>query len=136
MQPIRIWHIDDEDVFRRLFKIFCRRHQLPIILRSFEDARSAIDAILTNDSEALPDLIVLDLRLPGFDGFDFLRTLNAVKPDHDVPVYVLSSSTDVRDTIEAYACGASSYFLKDEVEELLWQIRTLCSPELSAAVGG
>ena len=135
MQALNVWHIDDEDVFRRLFGIFCRRQQLPVVIRSFDNALNAIDLILEQKGESLPDLVVLDLRMPGFDGFDFLKSLNAASLSPAVPVFILSSSTDVRDIIEAHALGASSYFMKDEVEDLLAQIRSMCGPELQTAVG-
>lgn len=136
MRPFHIWHIDDEDVFRRLFQIFCRRQQLHVVIRSFDDARTAMEIILQLSDQTLPDLIVLDLRMPGFDGFDFLRSLHDARPDLTLPVFVLSSSTDVNDIIEAHACGASSYFSKDEVDDLIDQIRSMYGPEATAAVAG
>jgi two-component system nitrogen regulation response regulator GlnG len=129
MRALRVWHIDDEDVFRRLFQVFCRRRQLPVTIESFDNAYDAVDAIGELDESSLPDIIVLDLRMPGFDGFEFLRALPDANPEHPVYVLVLSSSTDVHDVIEAHELGASSYFSKNEVDELLNHIQSLCAAD-------
>ncbi len=136
MRPFHVWHIDDEDVFRRLFQIFCRRRQLRVVIQPFDDAQTAVDLLRLIDDADTPDLIVLDLRMPGFDGFDFLKSLPTVNPNRQIPVFVLSSSTDVNDIIEAHACGAVSYFSKDEVEDLLERIRSMSGPQVASAAAG
>lgn len=62
----------------------------------------------------LPDVILLDLKMPGFDGFDFLHWLRTDSPDHQklLPVIVMSSSTLKEDVERAYALGISAYIAK------------------------
>jgi CheY-like chemotaxis protein len=62
----------------------------------------------------LPDVILLDLKMPGFDGFDFLQWLRASSPDHQrlLPVIVMSSSTLQKDVSRAYEFGISAYIAK------------------------
>src|SRR5262249_45160942 len=58
-----------------------------------------------------PALILLDLKLPGIDGFDFLRWLRQQPSLETIRVVVLSSSERVRDIDLAYKLGANSYLI-------------------------
>jgi CheY-like chemotaxis protein len=62
----------------------------------------------------LPDVILLDLKMPRFSGFDFLEWLRGRAPGqlHLIPVVVLSSSDDPHDVKRAYALGVNSYIVK------------------------
>jgi len=62
----------------------------------------------------IPNVILLDLKMPRFSGFDFLRWLHrdAVAPLGLIPVLVLSSSTEPEDVARAYALGANTYLIK------------------------
>jgi DNA-binding response OmpR family regulator len=62
----------------------------------------------------IPQVILLDLKMPRFSGFDFLEWLRSKAPDqlHFIPVVVLSSSTLPQDIIRSYALGVSSYMTK------------------------
>ena len=59
-------------------------------------------------------MILLDLKMPRFSGFDFLEWLRSKAPDqlHFIPVVVLSSSALPQDIVRAYALGVSSYVVK------------------------
>ena len=71
----------------------------------------------------VPNLIVLDLKMPGPSGFDVLRWLRAQPAYLRVPVIVLSGSTWPGDIEEAYRLGANSYLVKparrSELEEVV-----------------
>src|SRR5215469_4200237 len=62
----------------------------------------------------LPDVILLDLKLPRMDGFKFLEWLRQRAPEalRRTPVVVLSSSTVEADVSRAYLLGADSYVVK------------------------
>ncbi len=62
----------------------------------------------------LPDVILLDLKMPRFSGFDFLEWLRSKAPRYLnlIPVVVLSSSNLPQDVVRAYALGVSSYVVK------------------------
>ena len=66
------------------------------------------------DKYPMPDVILLDLKMPRFSGFDFLEWLHQRSPDHQrlIPVVVISSSDDPEDIRRAYALGANSYLVK------------------------
>lgn len=60
----------------------------------------------------LPDLVLLDLKMPKMDGFDVLRWRQQTESVHRLPVIVFSSSTLDRDISQAYRLGANSYVVK------------------------
>jgi len=61
----------------------------------------------------LPDLILLDLKMPGMDGFDVLRWIRAQEGIRGIPVIVLTSSNLIRDVNKAYELGANSFLVKE-----------------------
>jgi CheY-like chemotaxis protein len=67
----------------------------------------------TNRNEfPLPDLILLDLKMPGTDGFEVLRQIKAAPVVKLLPVVVLTSSREDGDRILSYDIGANSYLVK------------------------
>lgn len=60
----------------------------------------------------LPNLILLDLKMPGIDGFEVLRRIKAVLPLKRIPVIILSSSREEGDWALSYDIGANSYLIK------------------------
>ena len=62
----------------------------------------------------LPDVIILDLKMPRIDGFDFLEWLHTSSPANFklIPVIVMSSSNVQEDIKRAYELGANSYVVK------------------------
>jgi len=60
----------------------------------------------------LPDLILLDLKMPGVDGFEVLRQIKATPLIKRIPVVVLTSSREEGDRAMSYDIGANSYLVK------------------------
>jgi CheY-like chemotaxis protein len=60
----------------------------------------------------LPSLMLLDLKMPGCDGFEVLKWLSARRNVYRFPIVVLSSSSELRDTQRAMELGASAYSVK------------------------
>jgi two-component system response regulator len=74
------------------------------------DGAEALDLVLTGPCR--PHLILLDLKLPKYDGIEVLQRLKADSGTAMIPVVVLTSSREKRDIIEAYRLGVNSYIVK------------------------
>jgi diguanylate cyclase (GGDEF)-like protein/PAS domain S-box-containing protein len=72
-----------------------------------------------------PDLILLDVMMPGLDGFQTCRRLKSTERTRDIPVMFMTALTDTSDKVKAFEVGAVDYVSKPfQVEELLARIRT------------
>ncbi|QXD15188.1 response regulator [Rhodocaloribacter litoris] len=60
----------------------------------------------------VPDLILLDLKMPGIDGCEVLRQIKEAPEAHRTPVVMLTSSEEEEDRIRSYRYGANSYLVK------------------------
>ncbi len=71
-----------------------------------------------------PNLILLDIMLPGMDGFQFLTKLKATKETSHIPIIILSSLAGERDVLKGLEKGASDYVLKPfSPQVLLFKIK-------------
>lgn len=66
-EPIRVMLVDDDEDTQKIFRVVMRHHEVD--LEVFEDAESALKRL---ETKPLPDVIVVDIVLPGIDGFQML----------------------------------------------------------------
>jgi two-component system response regulator len=64
------------------------------------------------DLSVMPQLILLDLKLPRIDGLEVLRRLRADERTRLLPVVILTSSKEMQDLLDGYGSGANSYVRK------------------------
>jgi two-component system, response regulator len=64
------------------------------------------------DTDVMPQLILLDLKLPRIDGLEVLRRLRADRGTRLLPVVILTSSREQQDMLDGYGLGANSYVRK------------------------
>jgi CheY-like chemotaxis protein len=109
---------EDEASDRMILEIAFQRAKLPCPLVLVRDGHEAVEYLSGKGSYAdraahpLPVLVVLDLKMPGMNGFDVLSWL-AEQPDlKGIPAVVLSSSADELDRNKARQLGARAYFVK------------------------
>jgi DNA-binding response OmpR family regulator len=107
---------DDEDIAQAL--------QRSLRMEGYE-VRAAADgpAALENGRSFAPDLVILDLGLPGLDGLEVARSLRA---DDDVPILILTARDALESRVEGLDAGADDYLVKPfERQELLARMRAL-----------
>ncbi len=123
-----ILHIDDNRDCRELIKKTLQIGGL-YQLASAEDGRSG----LARAKELLPDLIVLDLRLPDMDGLDVLFQLGEDLLTRNIPVVMVSAEAH-RDVIAScLAAGAVDYITKPFDLQHLWHVVALVANESTTA---
>ncbi len=83
------------------------------------------DLALRSVAVKLPDIILLDIRMPEMDGFELCEKLKSDEKSKDIPVIFVSAMDDVRDKVRAFKAGAVDYITKPfESEEILVRIST------------
>jgi len=105
---------DDIELVRRAFAKAAVLNPIHVV-RSGEEALkylSGTGSYANRAEHPLPDLILLDLRMPGMDGFEVLTWIRAQQGIRTIPVVVLTSSDLVWDVNRAYELGASSFLVK------------------------
>ena len=134
LESLRVLLVDDHDLFRTGLRNLLEEQGLQIV----GEAAAGAEALrLTR--ELAPDVIVMDLNMPGMSGVEATRHITGVAPLTRVLVLTISDQdTDVMDAILAGACG---YLLKDaSIQELLRGIHaaalgeSLISPHIASKV--
>ncbi len=120
MEEIKVVIADDHQLVRDGLRSFI---ELEKGIEIVGEAADGIEAIkLTKD--LCPDVLLLDLRMPGADGITVCREVKEVDPN--VKVVILTTFDDNEDIVEALDAGASSYILKDvSPDRLVKDIRTV-----------
>jgi len=78
------------------------------------------------DSNALPQVVLLDLNLPRIGGLEVLEQVRAHAKTKLLPVVILTSSIEERDLVSGYSLGANSYVQKPvDFEQLVYSVRQL-----------
>ena len=75
-------------------------------------ANSGERALALLAGEVLPDLILLDIMMPGLDGYEVLRRIKAAPASRDIPVIFMTAKSDVADEVLGLQLGAADYITK------------------------
>ncbi len=120
MQPLRLLLVDDHALFREgLISLLAYQDDFTVVGEA-EDAESA----LTQARALLPDIVLMDIELPGEDGVFATRQLTMEMPN--VAVVMLTVRDDSETLFEAIKAGAQGYLVKNvRTRELLEQLRGL-----------
>jgi DNA-binding NarL/FixJ family response regulator len=133
-EGIRVLLVDDHDLFRTGLRTLLEEHGVEIVGEA-----SAGEEALEVVKEHAPDVVLMDLQMPGMGGVEATREIAAAAPLTRVVVLTISDQdSDVMDAVVAGACG---YLLKDaSIQELLRGIESasvgesLISPSIAAKV--
>jgi NarL family two-component system response regulator LiaR len=117
-EPIRVALVDDHTVVRRGVRAFLEgQPDLAVV----GEAGSGAEA-LTVVGEQVPDVVLLDLVMPGMDGVEITRRIKQISPQ--TQVVVLTSFAEDEHIFPAIRAGALSYLLKDaQAEEIAEALR-------------
>ncbi|MGH2474760.1 MAG: response regulator, partial [Candidatus Limnocylindrales bacterium] len=122
---IRVLLVDDHAMVRRGMRDFLGLHDDLEVIGEAADGAGAIE-----EAAALqPDVVVMDLMLPGVDGIEATATIKAAQPS--IEIVALTSFVDEARAIAAIEAGASGFLLKDaEADELAAAIRAAAAGEV------
>ena len=98
--------VDDEEEIRTVLRLTLTRTGYDV--REAEDGESALESIQDN----LPDLILLDVLMPGMDGFEVCRRIRGGTETAHIPILMLSAKTDTRSRQKGILAGATKYLTK------------------------
>ena len=117
-----------------------------LTLRAFEKSNVANEIVVTRDGQealdylfatgqfanrdlhVVPEVVLLDLKLPKVDGLEVLRRMRADQRTRHIPVVILTTSSEESDKVRSYDLGANSFVRKPVVfEEFVTAVNTLGS---------
>ncbi len=123
-QPIRILIADDHAMVRQGLSQICEAEPDIRVVGQAADGQEACRLVL----EVQPDVVIMDINMPGLDGVQATRCLTETSPD--LGVIILTMYRQDEYIFEAIKAGARAYLLKDaDSEELLQAIRTVATGE-------
>lgn len=116
-QSVRVLVVDDEPTITEFLETGLTYEGYTV--RTIDDGLAAIAAA----REFRPDLVILDVMLPGLDGFDVLQRL---RREGDVAVLMLTARDELDDTVRGLEGGADDYLVKPfKFKELLARVRAV-----------
>jgi len=132
IEPIRTMIVDDHALFRRGLEIVLVTEPDIEVVGEASDGTEAV----RRAGEALPDVVLMDIRMPRSSGIEACRAIKDVAPSARIIILTMSDEED--DLFEAIKAGASGYLLKDipldEVAEAVRSVhggQSLISPSMA-----
>jgi DNA-binding response OmpR family regulator len=102
----KILIVEDSSTTRALIKVFLVGHNFDYI-----EAKDGLEGLAMARSQT-PDIIIVDLKMPGMDGFTFCRKVRQERRLHKTPVIVLTGTKGEKIAEEALKAGASVFMTK------------------------
>lgn len=127
----KILIVDDDEHIAELISLYLTKERFDT--RIEHDGQSAITAF----KEYMPDVVLLDIMLPGKDGYQVCRE---IRMESNVPIIMLSAKTEVFDKVLGLELGADDYMIKPfDSKELVARVKALlrrASQTTTTATGG
>jgi CheY-like chemotaxis protein len=116
-KDLNVWFIDDDPINNILNCSLMEDHFPEVQLAIFQDARQALNE-LEKVKMPVPDLIFLDLNMPGFNGWDFMEVF--IQRAYSAKVFILTSSIDPEDRNEAsFSKNIAGFYSKPLLPEMI-----------------
>ena len=120
-QGIAVWIIEDDPKYRDTICTLLDRTKGLVCANSFHNCEKAIATLQAGDSEVAPDVILLDVNLPGISGLEGIGSLKALAPQSQI--IMLTIHDDATTIYDALRAGASGYLLKNTpIEQMITAI--------------
>lgn len=110
-RPLRLLLIDDSRTDRHLAEEVFAEYGHLCSVTTVASGQAAMQALLAAGAR-LPDVVLLDINMPGMSGFDVLRAMKGHPHLVQIPVVMLTTSNHDQDITQAYTLHASSYLIK------------------------
>lgn len=126
--PLEILLIEDNDQDAELSMRALREYNMGNKIIRLIDGQEAMDYFFSPKSKEneIPRLILLDIKLPGINGLEVLKSLKSHDATRQIPVVILTSSTEEKDIQTCYHLGVNSYISKPvEFDSFLNTMKTL-----------
>ncbi len=113
-----VLHVEDSEEDAFLFKRAFHHAKLAARLVQVRDGEQAVSYLEGSGTYAdreqypVPDIVLLDIKMPGMSGFDVLKWARRKERYQQLPIFMLSSSNLEEDASEAKALGADGYLFK------------------------
>lgn len=122
----KVMLVEDHPEYRDVIGLALMEEPDIELIHQVGSSERALYILQDHSQQSVPDLILLDLNLPGKSGLDSIGLLFAACPD--IQIIVLSQSNKEADVVRAIQLGASGYLLKSStIEQILDAIRTVGS---------
>ena len=116
--------VDDEPQARTMLRLILARAGFEVL-----EARDGFEA-LSEVERAVPDVMILDIMMPGIDGFEVCERLRKDKQTADLPIIMLSAKADPKSISRGFSVGANEYLTKPVTpDELTRHVWVALSPE-------
>lgn len=126
--PARVLVAEDDDITATILTHRLEKEGFEVV--RFDNGVDAYEGALTET----PTLVLLDIKMPGMDGFEVLERLRKTPAYADVPIVILSSMGSESDIIRGFELGADDYVLKPfSPAELIARVRRLLGRKTTPA---
>ena len=128
--PLSIMLVEDDPADQKLIKTAVKKQAIANDLYIACNAEEALDFLHSSENHGRaitrPDLILLDLNMPGMGGREFLKQVKADEGLKKIPVVILTCSNSENDVVESYRLQAAGFVRKpvtlDEFERVIGKI--------------
>ncbi len=124
--PVTVLLVEDDPADQKLIKASLKNQRIANDVYSVNSAEEALDFLYSRgvykNRNTSPDLILLDLNMPGMGGKEFLKHIKGDGGLKQIPVVILSTSNSERDIIDSYRLQAAGYVRKPTSLNELMQI--------------
>ena len=115
-KTVTVMLVEDDPGDQKLIKMSLKEQRIsniPVVAQNGEEAIEYLNANKSGDKQSyLPDLILLDLNMPGMGGKEFLRRVKSDSELESIPVVILTTSDSDKDILESFKLQAAGYVKK------------------------